>query len=62
MRVKELKETHQQGHLSLENLDIVQAMNLHDCDCGIQVSVDGRVWLCVNGTAFIRFKPKRKTQ
>ena len=26
-------------------------------DLGIQVAKDGRVWVCINGIAFLRFKP-----
>ena len=53
-------ETHQQGYLSIENLEIIQQSNKQDCDVGLQVSSDGRIWLCVDGIAFIRFKPKQK--
>ncbi|QIG58291.1 hypothetical protein SEA_SKOG_139 [Gordonia phage Skog] len=28
-----------------------------EVDLGIQIAWDGRVWLCVNGQAFLRFKP-----
>lgn len=51
--LKELKETHLQGFLSIE-ADIKSSLN---CDFGIQISTDGRVWICVDGIAFIRFKP-----
>lgn len=53
-------EQHRQGRLSIENDEIVREMDLTDCDVGIQVSHDGRIWLCVNGTAWIRFKPSRE--
>jgi hypothetical protein len=58
-RLTVVPETHQQGHLSIENLDLIKSSDLHNCDVGIQTSPDGRIWLCVNGIAFIRFKPAR---
>lgn len=27
-------------------------------DFGIQIATDGRVWVCINGIAFLRFKPE----
>ena len=55
-------ETHVKGFLMLENMDIHQLPAA--CDLGIQIAEDGRVWLCVNGVAFIRFTPhaNRKMQ
>lgn len=52
-------ETHQQGFLSVENLSIIQEMNNLDCDVGVQLHNDGRIWVCVNGIAFLRFRPER---
>jgi hypothetical protein len=54
-----MDETHRQGHLSIENLDVIMSMgfNLQQCDVGLQVARDGRIWVCVNGIAFLRFKP-----
>jgi hypothetical protein len=54
----EIPETHINGHCSVENLEAIQAMDLQHCNFGYQVSHDGRVWICVNGVAFIRFKPE----
>lgn len=34
-------------------------MDLQNCDVGLQVAWDGRIWVCVNGVAFLRFKPSR---
>jgi len=58
--VKELKETHQRGYISLENPEIIRKMldNSHIGDFGLQIAKDGRVWVCINGVAFIRFKPE----
>lgn len=55
----EISEIHQQGMLDIENLESIQNLNLMDCDLGLQASKDGRVWVCVNGIAFLRFKPKK---
>jgi hypothetical protein len=56
----ELPETHQQGNLSIENQEIIDTLDVADCDFGLQVAKDGRVWVCVNGVAWLRFKPHRK--
>jgi len=59
----EVEEFHQQGSLSIENRDeVIEVLQLAHkvegtVDVGLQVSAEGRIWLCVNGTAFIRFKP-----
>lgn len=59
-KAPEVPETHWQGHISVENTQLIlrNDINLQDADLGIQIANDGRVWLCINGTAFIRFKPK----
>ena len=52
--MKEIPETHIRGLMSIEN--IPEKIG-EECDFGIQVAKDGRVWICVDGIAFIRFKP-----
>jgi streptogramin lyase len=39
---------------TLEQLGV----DLTKCVFGIQVHEDGRVWVCVNGATFLRFKPE----
>ena len=58
-------ETHQKGTVSVENLSLVLGFPLNtgttvlkDADIGVQIAKDGRVWVCINGIGFIRFKPK----
>jgi hypothetical protein len=56
--IKPYPETHMKGIISVENIDF----GIHKpkvVDFGIQISQDGRVWICVNGIAFIRFKPEK---
>lgn len=62
----EVEEFHQLGSLGISNHDEVIA-ELHkaslaqdEVDVGLQVGPDGRIWLCVNGLAFIRFKPNMR--
>lgn len=61
---KEIKEKHEQGFLTIENIDIINQMiledkiNNKDTDIGLKISYDGRLWICINGIAFLRFKPK----
>jgi hypothetical protein len=59
--IQEYPVTYQEGHLSVENGDLIERLNLRDCLFGIQVASDGRVWVCVNGLAYLRFKPGRVT-
>ena len=58
-KLKDFEAIHQKGHLSIENDEIVREMLGKDLinDVGLQIAVDGRIWLCVNGIAFIRFSP-----
>ena len=53
MKVKPYDEIHMSGSLSIE----YPAVTTVDCDFGIQIAADGRVWVCINSEAFIRFKP-----
>lgn len=53
----EINETHLKGHVSIENLEIVKdLLNSHN-DFGVQIARDGRVWICIDGITFLRFKP-----
>ncbi len=54
---KELEETHSQGVISIETVPDIGVMN---GDLGIQIAPDGRVWVCINGIAFLRFNPNVK--
>ena len=47
-----LEPTYMKGLLSVET-----PMQSKICDLGIQIEKDGRIWICINGAAFIRFKP-----
>ena len=55
--MKELPETHEQGLISFEQ-NIKQGSIKGDF--GIQIAKDGRVWICVDGQALIRFKPLKE--
>jgi len=37
--------------------DLHQANYALQGDLGVQVAADGRVWVCINGIAFLRFSP-----
>lgn len=61
---KEYKETHQEGRISIENLPKEFGLSFSPAgrpfmegDFGIQIAKDGRVWVCINGLAFLRFSP-----
>ena len=47
-----LEPTYMKGLLSVKT-----PIESQICDFGIQIEKDGRIWICVNGAAFIRFKP-----
>ena len=51
---------YQHGAVSMDNPDLIRRLDLTDCEFGVQISEDGRVWVCVNGIAFLRFKPTPK--
>ena len=55
-KLPEIEETHMVGSLSVEK-NFKSEMNV---DVGIQIAPDGRIWICVEGQAFIRFKPNVK--
>ena len=55
--VKPYDETHQRGYITIENVPDSTHM---EGDLGIQIARDGRVWVCINGLAFVRFRPKPK--
>jgi len=52
-----IPETHMIGIVSIENLKHLKEIDLTRCDFGIQTHSDGRTWICLNGIAFLRFKP-----
>ena len=54
-KIKAYQEVHQTGHISIE-MDI-KAPCVMKGDFGIQIASDGRIWICLNGQALIRFKP-----
>ena len=58
--MKEYLETHQQGAISIENIPTMVGWDgsYMEGDLGIQIASDGRVWVCIDGVAFLRFKPK----
>lgn len=53
IRVRPYPETHQWGSISIEQ-DLVRGCI--NGDLGVQVASDGRVWICIDGKALIRFK------
>jgi hypothetical protein len=56
-KFKEQEEVHMQGILTIEKS--IEATGMEG-DLGIQIAVDGRVWICINGEAVIRFRPYHK--
>jgi len=60
----QVPEFHQKGTLSIENLEEIlsrapSSRTILEVDVGLMVSKDGRIWVCVDGIAFLRFKPTK---
>jgi hypothetical protein len=63
LKIKPYEETHMAGHITIENLPIDENKEIirHlEGDLGIQIAEDGRVWICIEGVAFLRFTPTNK--
>lgn len=65
--MKEYLETHQRGAISIENLPEEFGLRFGpsgrpyiEGDFSIQVAEDGRVWVNIDGIAFLKFKPMPK--
>ena len=56
--MKEYQETHQTGVITLENIpdELILERGMVG-DFGVQIAEDGRIWLCIDGLAFVRFTP-----
>jgi hypothetical protein len=54
--MKTIDEIHQKGLLTIEIPNVESQV----CQLGIQTARDGRIWICIDGQAFIRFKPIKK--
>ncbi len=55
--MKAYTEEHDQGLISIEN----EIKRKHVIgDIGIQIANDGRIWICIDGVSFLRFKPLSK--
>jgi hypothetical protein len=54
---KSYDETHFQGRISFEQ-DV--KMGVKEGDIGVQISRDGKIWICIDGQALIRFMPKSR--
>jgi len=57
MAQRTFPEKHWQGAVGIENLALIQEMDLQCADFGVRIASNGQVWCCVNGIAFVRFRP-----
>jgi len=55
MKLPEIPQVEFHGQISIES-EFKSGTGL----LGIQTSHDGRIWICINGVAFLRFKPFRE--
>ena len=56
-KFKEYKETQCKGNISIEQISYNSIIN---GTLGIQIASDGRVWICIDGQSFLRFRPEIK--
>jgi len=54
--MKDYPETHQKGLITIEQIPEKSLIG----NFGIQIARDGRIWICIDGVATIRFKPLSK--
>ena len=54
--MKDYPETHQKGLITIEQIPEKSLIG----NFGIQIARDGRIWICIDGVAAIRFKPLSK--
>jgi hypothetical protein len=47
------------GYMELMDIDGCTPLRTIQCNIGVQIAPDGRIWVCIDGKAFIRFKPFR---
>ena len=52
--IQEYPLTHQIGVLSIELDTGPKIIYGH---VGVQISIDGRIWICIDGKSILRFKP-----
>ncbi len=60
-KIKPYEEVHQTGNISFENSETILGIPSKTIfgDFGIQIANDGRIWICIDGIAFIRFHPRK---
>ena len=54
--MKDYPETHQKGLITIEQIPEKSLIG----NFGIQIARDGRIWICIDGVATIRFKTLSK--
>lgn len=62
MKINPCPETHMDGIIEITDTADGTPLRKTLGDIGILIAEDGRIWVCVNGVALLRFKPfKSKT-
>lgn len=56
-KFEEYTLTSSYGMITIENLETFKGKSLILGSLGVQISKDGRLWICIDGVAFLRFKP-----
>ena len=61
-KIKPYPETHQRGMIEVNLTDEISWQKIKNVqfglhDLGVQIAEDGRVWICIDGVSFLRFKP-----
>lgn len=50
--MKPYEEAHQIGQVFIEK---TLYQGRYECDIGIQIGTDGRIWICIDGITVLRF-------
>jgi hypothetical protein len=57
LKIKPYEETHMDG---ITSLGLHPEEDTIIGDFGIKIAEDGRVWICLGGVCYLRFKPNNK--
>ena len=59
MKIKPYEDTHMEGLIEI-NPGHDKLPYYINGDIGIEICTDGRIWICIEGVSFLRFKPTLK--
>lgn len=61
--MKTYPDTHMQGMIEVNSIPNIKSLpKMIIGDIGIEIEKDGRIWICIDGVCFLRFKPLTEDQ